>query len=264
MAERVQKLLARCGMGSRRQIEAWISQGRVAVNGRVVSLGDQAEPADRITVDGRPVPRRGEHPRRRVLLYHKPVGEVTTRRDPEGRPTVFDRLKPPGVGRWLAVGRLDLNTSGLLLLTTDGELANRLTHPRYQVQRTYAVRVHGEVAADALQRLQAGIELDDGMARFESITDAGGTGTNHWYHVTLREGRHREVRRLWDAVGVTVSRLIRIGYEQFNLPRDLRPGRSRELTPVEVDALAARSGLAALSQSRRAVPRKAGRKRGRR
>lgn len=243
MPERVQKLLARLGVGSRRQIEALIAQGRVAVNGRIITPGDQAEPTDRITIDRRPVIRRADAPRRRVLLYHKPVGEVATRRDPEGRPTVFDRLRPPGVGRWLAVGRLDLNTAGLLLLTTDGELANRLMHPSYAVERVYAVRVRGEITPELLARLQSGVVLDDGPARFDSVVEAGGSGSNRWFHVTLHEGRHREVRRLWESQGLAVSRLIRIGFEQFSLPRDLRPGRSRELAPPEVAALAARMGL---------------------
>ena len=242
MKERLQKILARAGLGSRREIEDWIRAGRVAVNGRTARLGDQAGPRDRITIDGRPV--RLQPAERRVILYHKPAGEVCTRRDPEGRPTVFRNLPRVKGGRWIAVGRLDLNTSGLMLFTTDGELANRLMHPSREIEREYAVRVLGQVPAEILDALQRGVQLEDGPARFESITDAGGEGANHWYHVVLKEGRYREVRRLWEAAGVTVSRLIRIRFGPVRLPRNLRTGHWRELGGRELDALLAAAGLA--------------------
>ncbi len=242
MKERLQKILARAGLGSRREIEDWIRHGRVAVNGRTAKLGDQAGPDDRITLDGRPV--RIRPAERRVILYHKPAGEVCTRRDPEGRPTVFRNLPKVKGARWIAVGRLDLNTSGLMLFTTDGELANRLMHPSQEIEREYAVRVLGEVPPEILEALRQGVELEDGLARFESITDAGGEGANHWYHVVLREGRYREVRRLWEAAGVTVSRLMRIRFGPVRLPRNLRTGHWRELTGRELNALLTAAGMA--------------------
>ena len=240
VSERLQKVLARWGLGSRREIEGWIRAGRVQVNGRPAELGQRVGEDDRIFVDGKPVRRPRQFRQRcRVLVYHKPVGEVTTRRDPEGRPTVFEHLPRLKTGRWINVGRLDLNTAGLLILTTDGELANRLMHPSSEIEREYAVRVFGEVAPEVFERLLAGVELEDGPARFEKILDAGGQGVNHWYHVILREGRNREVRRLWESQGVQVSRLIRVRYGPVGLPRDLRPGRWRELTDAEVNQLRA-------------------------
>ncbi len=232
MAERLQKILARAGYGSRRQIEDWIRAGRISVNGSPAVLGLGVTGADRIEIDGRPVAvaiALGQ-PIPRTILYHKPVGELTTRADPEGRPTVFDKLPPLKTARWIAVGRLDFNTAGLLLLTTDGELANRLMHPSTEIEREYAVRVLGEVAAPVIERLLGGVELEDGRAAFGSIHDAGGSGANHWYHVTLKEGRNREVRRMWESQGVAVSRLIRVRFGPIGLPRELRPGRHRPLT----------------------------------
>ncbi len=211
MAERLQKFLARMGLGSRRQIEDWIRQGRITVNGVVAQLGNQVNGAEKIQIDGRPIQVRPFGQRRRVLAYYKPVGEVTSRHDPEGRPTIFEHLPLLRDSRWVAVGRLDLNTQGLLLLTNDGELANRLMHPSSQIEREYAVRVLGEVPLEMLKRLREGVALEDGVARFDEIREAGGEGANHWYHVILREGRHREVRRLWESQGVTVSRLTRVG-----------------------------------------------------
>lgn len=236
MAERLQKFLARVGMGSRRQIEDWIRQGRIIVNGTPARLGLQVNGAERIEIDGRQIQVRAFGQQRRVLAYYKPVGEVTSHRDAEGRPTVFERLPILRDGRWIAVGRLDLNTQGLLLLTNDGELANRLMHPSSEIEREYAVRVLGDVTPEMLKRLREGVTLDDGPARFDAIRDVGGEGVNHWYHVTLREGRNREVRRLWESQGVTVSRLTRVRYGPVTLRRGLHPGHWDELDdePLQV------------------------------
>lgn len=242
MSERLQKFLARAGLGSRRQIEVWVRQGRITVNGTPAQLGVQVGGADQIQIDGKPVWVRADRPQRRVLAYYKPVGEMTTRRDPEGRPTVFDRLPWLRDGRWVTVGRLDLNTQGLLLLTNDGELANRLMHPSSQIEREYAARVLGAVAPETLGRLRIGVPLEDGVARFEAIRDVGGDGANHWYHVVLREGRNREVRRLWESQGVTVSRLIRVRYGPVALRRGLHPGRWDELDGTQIGALLAAVG----------------------
>jgi 23S rRNA pseudouridine2605 synthase len=243
--EKLQKVLARAGYGSRREIEGWISEGRIKVNNRVAKLGDRVSERDRISVDGKRVQQtRLKERRSRVLVYHKPVGEVCTRSDPEGRETIFKHLPRLVGGRWITVGRLDLNTSGLLLVTTDGELANRLMHPSHQVEREYAVRVLGEVDADMLKRLQQGVELEDGPAHFDAIIDAGGDGANHWYHVVLREGRNREVRRLWESQGVQVSRLMRVRYGAITLPRGQRPGRWEDLPEEMVNDLRRSVGLA--------------------
>ena len=248
---RLQKLLAEAGLGSRRQIEGWISDGRVRVNGQLAKLGDQATHADRIRVDGREVtlkPKRASETQ--IIAYHKPEGEIVTRRDPEERQTVFRRLPRPKQGRWIAVGRLDINTSGLILFTTDGELANRLMHPSRAVEREYAVRILGGVTPEALEQLTIGIELEDGPAKFDRVTDQGGSGANHWYHVVLREGRNREVRRLWEAAGCTVSRLIRIRYGSMELGRRLFPGNWRPLTDTERAELMALAGLRVLERPR--------------
>lgn len=242
MSERLQKFLARAGLGSRRQIEDWVRQGRITVNGTPAQLGVQVGGADQIQIDGKAVWVRADRPPRRVLAYYKPVGEMTTRRDPEGRPTVFDRLPWLRDGRWVAVGRLDLNTQGLLLLTNDGELANRLMHPSSQIEREYAAWVLGEVAPETLGRLREGVPLEDGVARFEAIRAVGGDGANHWYHVILREGRNREVRRLWESQGITVSRLIRVRYGPVALRRGLHPGRWDELDGTQIEALLAAVG----------------------
>ncbi len=236
--ERLQKVLASRGLGSRRQIEGWIREGRLTINGRAAVLGDRLGPRDRVCLDGRPVDLENRTAMAaRVIVYHKPVGEVCTQRDPEGRPTVFSRLPGPGRGRWILVGRLDINTSGLLLLSNDGELAHRLMHPSYAIEREYAVRVRGRVDEDCLKRLRDGIELDDGPAAFDSVREAGGSGANRWYHVTLREGRKREVRRLWESQGLQVSRLTRTRFGSVILPRSLPPGGWSELEGGELDAL---------------------------
>lgn len=264
MSERLHKLLASAGFGSRREIERWIEAGRITVNGVVAKRGDTATAQDDISIDGRRLLNRQiSAPPRRVIAYYKPEGEITTRNDPDARPTVFENLPRLTQGRWIAVGRLDINTSGLLLLTTDGELANRLMHPAHAVQREYAARVLGEVDAAILQKLLRGVQLEDGPACFESIADAGGPGANHWYHVTLSEGRNREVRRLWETQGVQVSRLIRIRYGPISLPRRLRPGRWQALAPEELDALLALVGLpaapaqsSATARTRNAAPKR--------
>ncbi|WP_455198774.1 23S rRNA pseudouridine(2605) synthase RluB [Kaarinaea lacus] len=251
--EKLQKVLARAGYGSRREIEGWIEAGRVKVNKRVATLGDRVSETDRIQVDGKPVPQsRLKERRSRVLIYHKPVGEICTRHDPEGRDTIFKHLPRLASGRWISVGRLDYNTSGLLLVTTDGELANRLMHPSHCVEREYAVRVLGEVDSEMLRRLQEGVELEDGPAHFEKIIDAGGDGANHWYHVILHEGRNREVRRLWESQGVQVSRLTRVRYGSIVLPRGQRPGRWEDLPDEVVDDLRRSVGLHAKSKPVRA------------
>ena len=244
MTERLQKFLARMGLGSRRQIEDWIRQGRITVNGAVAQLGNQVNGAEKIQIDGRLIRLRPFGQRRRVLAYYKPVGEVTSRHDPEGRPTIFENLPPLHDGRWIAVGRLDLNTQGLLLLTNDGELANRLMHPSSQVEREYAVRVLGAVPPEMLKRLREGVTLEDGVARFDEIREAGGEGANHWYHVILREGRHREVRRLWESQGVTVSRLTRVRYGSVVLRRGLHPGRWDDLDEAQIAELMRTVGYA--------------------
>jgi len=253
MAERLQKVLARLGLGSRREIETWIRAGRITVNGTPASLGVSIDARDQVHIDGRPVAQSaGTADTPRTLVYHKPAGELTTRRDEAGRPTVFDRLPRLRLGRWISIGRLDFNTSGLLLLTTDGELAHRLMHPSWEIEREYAVRVLGKVDDAVIGRLLAGVELADGQAAFSSILEAGGQGANHWYHVIVREGRNREVRRLWESQGIQVSRLIRVRYGPVPLPAGLRAGRTRELEGSELAALYAAVRLPA---PRPAAPR---------
>jgi 23S rRNA pseudouridine2605 synthase len=242
MPERIQKLLAQAGLGSRRQIEDWIRQGRLTVDGVIAKLGEQITGDEALQLDGQPLRLQREQ-RRRVLAYYKPVGEVTTRHDPEGRPTVFERLPRLHGGRWIAVGRLDLNTQGLLLLTNDGELANRLMHPAAGIEREYAVRILGEATPAMLAQLQEGVVLEDGPARFDEVWDGGGSGVNHWYHVILREGRNREVRRLWESQGLTVSRLLRVRYGPIPLRRGLHPGKWDELDDAQVAALLTAVGM---------------------
>ncbi len=236
--ERLHKILAQVGVGSRREMEEWIAAGRVSVNGEVAQLGQLVSPTDRVKVNGKLVNIRFVANRLpRVLMYHKPEGEIVSRDDPDGRPSVFEALPRLRGGRWIAVGRLDFNTSGLLLFTTSGELANQLMHPSAQLVREYAVRVLGELTEDAKKQLLAGLELEDGPANFGSLEDAGGEGANRWVHVTIFEGRNREVRRMFEAVGCTVSRLIRVRYGPFSLPPQLKRGRCHELAETEVKAL---------------------------
>lgn len=238
MAERLQKLLAQAGLGSRRTIEAWIRAGRLTVNGRQAQLGDHAARGDTITLDGRPVllPAAPTDVAA-VLLYHKPVGEVTTRRDPQRRPTVFERLPPAPDGRWIAVGRLDVGTAGLLLFTNDGALAHQLMHPSGEVEREYLVRVRGHPGEAMLARLRRGIDIGDGVAHFERIVPEGCSGSHAWYRVMLREGRNREVRRLWQAAGFEVSRLMRLRYGPVGLPDDLAAGQWRLAGQETLEAL---------------------------
>lgn len=242
MGERIQKVLARSGLGSRRAVEQWIADGTVKVNGRPAEVGHAVERDDRISISGREYRVTGERPRRsRWLRYHKPQGRVSTRSDPEGRPTVFEVLPrlPEGRGRWVSLGRLDVNTAGLMLFTDDGDMANALTHPSAGIEREYAVRVHGRVDEAILQQLTEGVELEDGPGRFARIVDIGGEGSNHWYHVILHEGRRNEVRRLWEAVGCRVARLTRVRFGPVTLPRSLRSDRFEDLPPEELRALLA-------------------------
>ena len=222
--ERLQKLLAAAGLGSRREIERWIEAGRIRIGNRVAKLGDRAVPSDLIFLDEKLLEIKAKKAETRVLLYHKPVGELVTRSDPQGRPTVFSRLPP---GRWVAIGRLDLNSSGLLLFTDSGELANRWMHPSAQIEREYEVRVQGGLSPDAVRRLLAGVTLEDGPARFlrlEAMREKKDQGTNRWYRAVLAEGRNREVRRMVEAVGSRVSRLVRVRFGAVSLPRNLAPG----------------------------------------
>lgn len=263
-AQRLQKVLATLGLGSRRGIEQWIVDGRITLNGRRAELGARVLATDDVRLDGQRIDLRpalsakGSHPigsattqegnipphastaiQTEVLGYHKPVGEVTTRHDPQGRPTVFDHLPPPHAGRWIVIGRLDVNTSGLLLFTNDGELAHRLMHPSSQIEREYLVRVREEPSSAALMRLRQGVELDDGPARFETVIRVGTSAqdSHSWFRVSLREGRNREVRRLWQAVGHEVSRLKRLRYGPVSLPEDLRPAEARRLPLSLISAL---------------------------
>ncbi|MDD8057693.1 MULTISPECIES: 23S rRNA pseudouridine(2605) synthase RluB [Shewanella] len=244
MSEKLQKVLARAGHGSRREMEAWIAAGRVSVDGEIASLGDRVEADAKVRIDGRAISlKSADDIICRVLAYHKPEGEICSRKDPEGRTTVFERLPKVRDARWVAVGRLDINTSGLLLFTCDGELANRLMHPSNEVEREYAVRTFGEVPEAAVQRLRTGVTLEDGPAQFDSIKAAGGEGINQWWHVTLREGRNREVRRLWESQEVQVSRLIRVRYGQVELPKTLPRGGWIELPIDQVNYLRQLAGL---------------------
>ncbi len=239
VGERLQKLLAGAGHGSRRTVEEWIRAGRVTVNGKVAELGVRASARDEVRVDGRLLPLVSAGQLHELLLYHKPVGEVTTRHDPEDRPTVFERLPPPKQGRWIVVGRLDVHTSGLLLFTTDGELAHRLMHPSSEVQREYLVRVRGLPDEAVLQRLLSGVDLEDGPARFDRIERESASGSHGWFRVTLHEGRNREVRRLWAAVGYEVSRLMRIRFGSIELPRGSQPGSWQNLDAATIARLTA-------------------------
>ncbi len=245
MSDKLQKVLANAGYGSRREMEKWIEQGRISVNGHVATLGDRVEVSDQIRVDGKQVHRQQQQAICRVLMYNKPEGELCSRKDPEGRPTVFERLPHIQNGRWIAVGRLDINTSGLLFFTNDGELANRLMHPKHEITREYAVRIFGEVDQAMITRLKRGVELEDGEAKFLTIRKRPGDeeSLNSWFNVTLSEGRNREVRRLWESQGVQVSRLIRVNYGGMELQKRLPQGAWLELALEEVNKLRSSVGL---------------------
>jgi len=243
--QRLQKWLAAAGAGSRRQVDAWITAGRVTVDGRTAVPGEKVNGTETICVDGRRVRAPLAEPAN-TIIYHKPAGEVCSRSDPEGRATVFDQLPRLKSGRWISVGRLDLDTSGLLIFTTDGDLAHRLMHPSSGLEREYALRVLGELTPADLKRLRDGIELEDGMARVRSIKAGRGEGANRWYRMVLDEGRNRIVRRLIEACGCRVSRLMRVRFGTVLLPRDLRPGRNRALESAALDQM-----LAAARGSRR-------------
>ncbi|USE38886.1 23S rRNA pseudouridine(2605) synthase RluB [Endozoicomonas sp. SCSIO W0465] len=238
--EKLQKILAGAGLGSRREMERWITEGRISVNGVKASLGDRATPTDTIAVDGRIIKLEAYASGiRRVIAYNKPEGEICSRSDKEGRPTVFDKLPKLKGERWISIGRLDLNTSGLLLFTNDGELASRLMHPSHAIEREYAVRVMGDITQQKVKNLFDGVELEDGIARFTDIVDSGGTGINHWFHVCILEGRNREVRRLWESQDLKVSRLKRVRFGSMIIPDHLRQGQFQELEKPDIDALAA-------------------------
>lgn len=240
MSERIQKMLATAGVASRREVERMIEEGRVLVNGRPATTGQKISPADNVRVDGRKIALSAKPEMVRVLLYRKKVGEMVTRDDPEGRRTVFRKLPELDTGRWIAVGRLDINTSGLLLMTNSGELARRLTHPSFEMVREYAVRVLGTVDDELIERLRRGVKLDDGMARFTTIErgeNEDGQGANQWFNVTVMQGRNRVVRRLFESQDLQVSRLIRVAYGPIALGRGIKTGSYREATEEEVDAL---------------------------
>ena len=242
-ADRLHKVLAQAGIGSRRDMEDLITSGRVSVNGLPAHIGQQVGAGDRVKVNGRLINLNFSDRLPRVLMYHKQEGEIVSKSDPEGRATVFENLPRIRGGRWINIGRLDFNTSGLLLFTTSGELANRLMHPRYEIVREYAVRVLGELSEDARQQLLDGVPLEDGPARFMTLEDAGGEGANHWFRVTINEGRNREVRRMFESVGVTVSRLMRVRYGPLILPPSIKRGRAEELNEAQVAALLEAVGM---------------------
>jgi 23S rRNA pseudouridine2605 synthase len=248
-AERIQKLMASAGLGSRRALEKRIGNGEVMVNSAQAVLGQTVSTGDTITFEDRPWRVVSKPVSHRSLIYNKPEGEMTTRSDPAGRPTVFDRLPFVKNARWVAVGRLDINTTGLLLMTSDGELAHAMMHPSNKVDREYACRIRGEVSAEHLQNLRQGVELKDGPAKFSDIREAGGSGENHWFHVTILEGRNREVRRLWQSQGLTVSRLKRVRYGAVFLPKRLRVGHWSEITPREHGILREDVGLPTMGSS---------------
>ena len=240
--EKLQKVLARTGLGSRREMERWIEEGRVAVNGKAAKLGDRVDDRANIAVDGKAL-ERAPAQQARCILYHKPTGEVCTRSDPQGRRTVFQRLPKLKSGRWISIGRLDFNTSGLLLFSTDGELANALMHPSANIEREYMVRVMGNVREEMLQRMTEGVMLEDGVARFADIQDGGGDGINRWFYVVLMEGRNREVRRLWESQGLTVSRLKHVRYGEVFIPSRVKQGQWIELESKEIKSLYRMAGL---------------------
>jgi 23S rRNA pseudouridine2605 synthase len=248
--QRLHKVLASCGFGSRRAMEEMILAGRITVNREPAEVGQKVGPGDEVRINGELVKVRFAEPRVRILMYHKPSGEIVTRDDPEGRTTVFEKLPNIGNGKWIAIGRLDFNTEGLLLFTNSGDLANKMMHPRYEVERQYAVRVMGMLTPEQQQALTSGIELADGPAKVESLVDGGGEGSNHWYHIVINEGRNREVRRLFEALGLTVSRLIRTRYGTVAMPSRVKRAQTLELSPEEVGAVLVAAGMRNASPER--------------
>ena len=243
-SEKLQKALATAGLGSRRDMEQLIADGRVSINGMPAKVGDRVKPGDLVKLNGRLVRLAWKRQVPRVLIYHKPEGEIVSRDDPEGRPSVFDHLPSIRGGRWITVGRLDFNTEGLLIFTTNGDLANRLSHPRYEVEREYAVRLLGALTGEQMNQLLSGVELDDGLAKVESIVPAGGEGVNQWYRLVIKEGRNREVRRIMEHLGLTVSRLIRVRFGPVAMPSRLKRGMQEELPEDEIQELMKWCGMA--------------------
>lgn len=241
---RLQKALAASGVGSRREMEEWIAQGRVSVNGKVAELGDKITPEDLVTVNGAAIKIKWADRLPRIILYYKQEGEIVSRDDPQGRVTIFDRLPQAASSRWVTIGRLDINTSGLLILTTSGELVQRFAHPSFEVEREYAVRTLGSLTEEQLRTLsQEGVMLEDGLAKVERIVEQGGEGANKWYQVVIKEGRNREVRRIFESQGLTVSRLVRVGFGPIGLPNRLKRGQFYELNPAEVAAVMRWAGM---------------------
>jgi len=234
---KLQKLLAQKGLGSRREMETLIASGEVSINGQMAQIGDRVGPDDLVRIGKRIIRFDLEERLPKVILYHKPEGEIVSRHDPEGRPSVFDKLPHLKSSKWIAIGRLDFNTSGLLIFTTDGTLANRLMHPRFEVEREYAVRILGELTSEQMTQLTTGVELEDGPAAFSYLADQGGEGSNHWYRVILKEGKNREVRRMFAAIGLTVSRLMRVRFGPINLPPRIKRGQWLELDIKETKRL---------------------------
>jgi len=237
VTHKLHKLLAQAGLGSRREMEELIATGQVTINSKAAEVGSRAGPEDVVRIGKRTIHLKFGERLPRVILYHKPEGEIVSRDDPQGRPSVFDKLPQLQSSKWVAIGRLDFNTSGLLIFTTDGELANRLMHPRFEVEREYAVRIMGRLTPEQMTQLTSGIELEDGLAKFELLSDQGGEGSNHWYRVILKEGKNREVRRMFAAAGQMVSRLTRVRFGPINLPPRLKRGKSMELDETEVKRL---------------------------
>ena len=235
--QKLHKLLAQIGLGSRREMEKLIATGQVTINGKVAEIADRAGTEDVIRIKKRIIHLKFGEGLPRVILYHKSEGEIVSRNDPHNRPSVFNKLPKLKTSKWVSIGRLDFNTCGLLIFTTDGALANRLMHPRFEVEREYAVRVIGRLNSNQITLLNTGIELGDGLAKFDYLSDLGGKGSNHWYRVILKEGKNRQVRRMFEAIGLTVSRLIRVRFGSVKLPRRLKRGKSVELSKEEVERL---------------------------